>query len=248
MKWRFRILAVHTFVLAAAPATPQTCPCPPAPTPGWHGGAGLGLALTSGNSDTRNLSLDFLVTYDPQKRNVVKIDGLYLRSKAEGSDTANKAALGLRDEYSFGRAFLFGEGRYQRDRFKLLDYLITPAVGAGYKLVDGPRVKAAVDAGLGLAFEKLEAQDATTDGAVRAGESFSWKISETATFTHLGNAIWKMDDFADAFYHLDAVLAASVSQRLELRLSGVIDVKNKPADPSLEKTDTSLLASIAFKF
>jgi putative salt-induced outer membrane protein len=248
MKLRFRLLAVHTFVLAAAPAAPQTCPCPRAPTPGWHGSAGLGLAITSGNSDTQNYSLDFLVTYDPQKRNLVKIDGLYLRAKSEGADTVNKAALGVRDEYSLGRAFLFGEGRYQRDRFKQLDYLITPIVGAGLKVVDRPRVKAAVDAGVGLAFEKLEARDATTDGALRAGESITWKISDTATFTHLGNAIWKMDDFGDAFYHLDTGLAASVSQRLELRLAGVIDVKNKPADPSLDKTDKAVLATIAFKF
>jgi putative salt-induced outer membrane protein YdiY len=248
MKWCFRLLAVQTLVLAAAPAAPQTCPCPPAATPGWHGGAGLGLAITGGNSDTQNYSLDFLVTYDPQKRNVVKIDGLYLRAKADGADTANKAALGLRDEYGLGRAFLFGEGRYQRDRFKQLDYLITPIVGAGLKLVDGPRVKAAVDAGIGLAFEKLEARDATTDGALRAGESIAWKISETATLTHLASAVFKMDDFGDAFYHLDTGLAASVSQRLALRIAGVIDVKNKPADPSLKKTDTALLASIAFKF
>ena len=248
MKRCFRLLAVHAFALAAAPAAPQTCPCPPAPTPGWHGSAGLGLAITAGNSNTQNYSLDFLATYDPQKRNLVKIDGLYLRAKAEGNDTVNKAALGLRDEYSLGRAFLFGDGRYQRDRFKQLDYLITPTEGAGLKLVDRPRMKAAVDAGVGLAFEKLEARDATTDGALRAGESITWKISDTATLTHLGNALWKMDDFADAFYHLDAALAASVSRRLELRLAGVIDVKNKPADPSLDKTDKAVLASIAFKF
>ena len=249
MKWCLKLLlAVHAFVLAATPAAAQTCPCPPAPTPGWHGGAGLGLAITSGNSDTQNYSLDFLVAYDPHKRNLVKIDGFYLRAKSEGSDTANKAALGVRDEYGFGRSFVYAEGRYQRDRFKLLDYLITPIVGAGLKLVDRPRVKAAVDAGVGIAFEKLEARDATTDGALRAGESMSWKVSETATFSHLGNAIWKMDDFGDAFYHLDTGLAASVSQRLELRLAGIVDVKSKPAEPSLKKTDKAVLATIAFKF
>jgi len=248
MKRRFGILAVPAFLLAAAPARAQTCPCPPTPTPGWHGGAGLGLAITSGNSDTQSYSLDFLATYDPRKRNVVKIDGLYLRAKSEGEDTANKAALGLRDEYGLGRAFLFGETRWQRDRFKQLDYLITPVVGAGLKLVDRPRVKAAVDAGLGLAFEKLAERDGTTDGALRAGESVAWKISDTATFSHLGSAIWKMDDFGDAFYHLDTGLAASINQRLELRLSGVIDVKSKPADPALDKTDKAVLASVAFKF
>ena len=226
----------------------QNCPCPPKPTPGWHGGAGAGLALTSGNSDTQSYNLNMLAVYDPQRRNVIKLDGLYLKSKAQGEDTADKAAFGARDEYSLGRAFLFGEVRYQRDRFKLLDSLIAPTVGAGYKLLDGARVGLGVDAGIGLALEKLEGQDRTTDGALHAGEALSWKISDNSRFTQAASALWKIDDFADAFYHLEAGLASSINSRLELKLAGLVDVKNKPATLAIQKTDKALLASLVFKF
>jgi putative salt-induced outer membrane protein len=242
------ILGAALALLAAGAARAEECPCPPKPTPGWHGNAGAGLALTSGNSDTQSYNLSLLVVYDPQKRNLVKIDGLYLRSKAEGEETADKAALGLRDEYSFGRAFLFGEVRYQRDQFKELESLISPSIGAGYKLVDQERLTLSVDAGVGLAFERLTGQDGTTDGALRAGESLAWKISDNSSLSQAATALWKMDDFEDAFYHLDAGLVSSINSKLELKLAGVVDVKNKPARPTLEKTDLALLASIVFKF
>lgn len=242
------------FVLAAgaalvtAPALAQTCPCPPAPTPGWHGSAGAGLAITGGNTDTQSYNLNLLVVYDPQTRNLLKLDGLYLKSKAEGVDTADKAAFGLRGEHKRGRAFAFGEVRYERDKFKLLDSLVSPIVGVGYKLVDQANLVAGVDAGVGLSFESLEDRDTTTSGAVRAGESLAWKISPTSTLSEAARALWKTNDFGDAFYHLEVGLASSINQRLELKLGGVVDVKNKPADLALEKTDEALLASIVFKF
>jgi len=31
-------------------------------------------------------------------------------------------------------------------------------------------------------------------------------------------------------------------------VAGLVDVKNKPADATIEKTDTALLASVVFKF
>jgi len=245
-----RLLAFTGLIgLAASFAAAQDCPCPPKPTPGWHGNAGLGLALTKGNTDTQTFNLSALAIYDPLRRNVVRLDGLFLKSKAEGENTANKAAFGARDEYKLGsRAFLYGEVRYQRDEFKRLDSLITPAVGAGYKLVDGKKVTLGVDAGLGLAFETLEGQEGTTDGALQAGQAFTWQISTNSKLTQAARALRKFDDFADAFYHLEAGIASSINSRLELKVAGLVDVKNKPADATIEKTDTALLASVVFKF
>ena len=250
MRRRLRLLASTSLIaLGASFVAAQDCPCPPKPTPGWHGNAGVGLALTSGNTDTQTYNLSALAVYDPLRRNVVKLDGLFLKSKAQGENTANKAAFGARDEYKLGgRTFLFGEVRYQRDEFKRLDSLITPMVGAGYKLVDGPKVSLGVDAGLGLAFESLEGQEGTTDGALHAGQAFAWQISTNSKLTQAATALWKINDFADAFYHLEAGIASSINSRLELKVAGLVDVKNKPADATIQKTDTALLASVVFKF
>jgi hypothetical protein len=39
-----------------------------------------------------------------------------------------------------------------------------------------------------------------------------------------------------------------VSRRLDLKVAGLIDVKNRPASPTLEKADEALLIALVFKF
>jgi hypothetical protein len=45
--------------------------------------------MTSGNSDTVSTNAAYDITYDPQQRNIVKSDGLFLRARTEGDLTAN---------------------------------------------------------------------------------------------------------------------------------------------------------------
>ena len=87
-----------------------------------------------------------------------------------------------------------------------------------------------------------------SSGAYRAGEAFGWKISPTVAFTQKATALWKMDDTADAYYHLDLGLTTSISKVLELKLAWLLDHKTRPAIPTLEKTDTSFIAALVAKF
>lgn len=116
------------------------------------------------------------------------------------------------------------------------------------KLVDRERLNLGLDAGVGLAFEKLEGRPGTTDGALRAGQALTWKSSATSTLTQAASAIWKMDDLGDAFYHLELGLASAVSSRLDLKLAALLDAKSRPATPELEKTDEAFVASLVFRF
>src|SRR6187549_3932346 len=223
---RVGLLAVAATLLGAGSVGAQEplCPCPPPspPPPVWKGTLGGGLSLTGGNTDTKSYNLDFALIRDPKKKDVFKADGFYLRSDTDGEATVDRTGLGTRYERALGkaaRAFAFGEVRYLRDAFKDVDHLITPTVGAGYRFLDGERVKLSADAGVGLAFEQLAGQEATTDGAVSAAENLLWKMSANAGFVHAGRALWKIDDFGDAYYHLDAGIVASLVRRFELKLT-----------------------------
>jgi putative salt-induced outer membrane protein YdiY len=244
-------LTAIPLVLAAALANAQP-PAPaasPTPTPGWHGNLGAGLAATHGNRDTQSYSLSALVSYDPLRRDVLRFDALYLNAETDGSINVDKSALGARGERRFGdRAFVFAESRYQRDRFKALSYLISPALGAGLKLVTTDRLALSADTGVGLAFEKLHDRDATTSGALRSGETLAIKLSPSATFNQMAAALWKMSDFGDAFYHLEAGLTLSIVRRAELKLQALTDWKTRPARPGLEKRDDALMTAVVFKF
>src|SRR5688572_12464046 len=63
---------------------------PPAPPQTWTGQAGAGVALTSGNSDTLTYNLAFDLTRDPKTRNVIKMNGLYLRGEQNDELTVNR--------------------------------------------------------------------------------------------------------------------------------------------------------------
>jgi putative salt-induced outer membrane protein len=247
----FALALAVSFAVRSIAQEPAPCNCPsppPPPPPHFEGTLGAGLSLTSGNSDSNSYNLDFKLKYDPKKKGVFKADGLYLRTDTSGEATVDRTSLGGRYEYALGggRFFAFGEVRYQRDRFQDVDHLVTPSVGLGVRLVDEKNLRLGVDAGVGLAFEKLTGQESTTSGAVSAGQNFLWKFSPVASFVETSRAVWKMDDFGDAYYHFDAGVAASLTKRTELKLGFADDYKSRPPGTN-KKNDTSVLATIVFK-
>ena len=246
---RLLTIVLSTLVTAAAPALAQdTCPCPEEPEPGWRANVGFGLAYTTGNTDTQNVNLSFDVTHDPKTKNVFKTDGLWIRNKTDGELSADRAALDVRDEYTFsGRTFAFVELAYQKDAFKELDYLWTPLVGIGHNILDSDKLLLTVDGAVGGAFEKLLDQDATTAGTFKMGQSLGWQVSGNARLTQSAWGLWKFEDLSDSYYHFDLSISSSVTGWMDLQLSLVDDYKNKPATPDLEKNDLAVLANLVLK-
>lgn len=251
-------LAVLALLALSLPAAAQElCPCPPPPPPppDFTGSLGLGAALTSGNTDTFNLNFSLGLKYDPKSKNVVKFDATYLRGETNDELQLDRLSATLRDEYSFSpKVFAYGELGYLRDRFKGIEYLFAPAVGAGYKVLDSDTLKLSVDAGFGGAFESdyvdypASSDTVSSDSAaIRAGEAFAWKISPTAALTQAFTALWKTEDTSDAIYHFEIALSASITKWSEVKVAFTDDYKNKPPDPKLKKNDIALVAMIVFK-
>jgi len=207
------------------------------------------MALTGGNTDTSSYNLTANVVHDPKTRNVFRGEGLYLRTSDDGEATSDKTLLSVRDEYSVSkRTYVFGQLGYLRDKFKNVDYLISPVVGAGVKIVDQPKALFAVDAGVGGAFENLTGLDSTTDFALSANERLELKPSGVTTVYQKSAALWKADDFDDAYYRFELGLAAKVAAHFEVKLAFADDYKNKPFPATLEKNDTSFIASLLLSF
>ena len=61
------------------------------PPPPWSSSIGAGLALTSGNTDTKNINFSGTTKYDPKTRFVFKGEALYLRGEANGTKQVDKA-------------------------------------------------------------------------------------------------------------------------------------------------------------
>jgi len=242
------VVAAIWSVVVASTAFAQA-PAAPGPPPTWTGSAGAGVAITSGNSDTMNYNFGFDITRTPMGRNVMKWTGLYLRGDQNDVVVVNRTSLGFRDEYTLsGRTFLFGQIDYLRDTFKLIDYLVAPTAGIGYKIIDTEPTKFAVDAGVGSVTEKNPDVDARTSAALTAGEKLQIQLTPTALLKHATTGLWKADDLEDGLYTFSIGLATQISQRVQLSVDLLDSFKNKPPTPETRKNDVALVTAITTKF
>jgi len=234
------------WLIAASAAMAQA---PEGPPPNWAGAAGAGLSVTSGNSDTLNANLAFELTRTPKGRNVMNWKGLYLRGNQNDTTVVNKTSLAFRDEYTLsGRTFFFGQLDYLRDTFKLIDYLVAPTAGIGFKVVDTDAATFVVDAGSGAVIEKNPNAARQTSAAFTAGEKLTLQLTPTASITHGATGLWKANDPADALYTLSIGLGTKISERMELSIDLLDSFKTRPATAATRKNDVALVTAITTKF
>jgi putative salt-induced outer membrane protein YdiY len=239
--------AIIVTILSAFATTAFAADPPPAKP--WATSLGAGLAITSGNTDTKNYNLAFGTKYDPKTRFVFKADALYLRGDSNGVTQVDKMSADARGEYSLSdRTFAFTEVSYLRDPFKDLNYLVAPLAGAGYRIIKSDARNLTVDGALGAQFESDTGVGKSSGGAAKAGENFDQALSPTSKVTEKLTALWKTNDFGDALYHFDAGLTTTVATRLELKLAYVYDYKTKPPVAGIKKGDSAIFAALLVKF
>lgn len=222
-------------------------PAPPADL--WTSSIGAGLALTSGNTDTRNVNVSFNTVWDPKTDRLFKADAVYLTASSDGETQVDKATANTRFERMFEeRAFWFGEVQYLRDPLKEISYLISPLAGAGIHLIRDERRTLTVDGAAGGIFEENESFGRETSGAIKAGESFEWRLSEVSSFTQRLSGLWKVNDLSDALYHFDAGITTTIVSRLDLKVSLVYDYRSRTPSPDVKNGDSALFAALVFKF
>ena len=235
---------VIVLAFLALPVFAQTTPAKP-----WTSTFGAGLALTSGNTSTRNYNVSLTTKYDPKTRLLFKAEALYLLGKSNGEKQVDKATADLREEYTLSdRTFTFGEVSYLRDPFKGISYSLAPLAGVGYRIFKSDRRTLSVDGAAGAIIENDLGIGRTTSGALKGGENFEWMLSPTSKFTQKVTGIWKTNDFADSLYHFDAGLTTTIATRAELKLAYNYDYKNRPPSPDIRKGDSALFAAVVFKF
>ena len=238
-------LLVVFFCLAIQPILAEDLPA----GKNQAGSFSAGLSLTRGNSDTKNINLTFDFAQRVNARNVAKYNAFYLRADQGGALTVDRTSLGARDEFTVSpRTFAFADAQFLRDRFKEIDYLVTPTAGIGQHLIKETNLDLSVEGGAGIALEKDSGLDRQTSGALQARQVLTWKFSPTATFGETAAGLWKTKDFGDALYHVEASLASNLTARSQLKLSALDDYKTKPPAAGIKKNDISIIAAVVMKF
>ncbi|HEU4521719.1 MAG TPA: DUF481 domain-containing protein [Thermoanaerobaculia bacterium] len=240
MRSRFLFLILLPAVVFAQDPEPPASP--------WATSVGAGLAVTSGNRDSESFNVSFSTEYDPKAVHVFKAEALHIQGETEGELTIDKTSASARYERNFSdRGFAFTETTYLRDVFKNLDYLVAPVIGAGYHVLDSETLQLTFDGAIGFTVEKDMVRGRRERQAWKAGESLEWQVAEKTKFTQKLTGLWNAD-VDDALYHLEAAVATTLVERIELKISYIYDYKTRPPLVTLKKGDSALFAALVYKF
>jgi len=240
---------VFFVLLAASPISSVFAQAPAEPTPLYTGNVGGGLAITSGNTDTKNFNLTAAVVRDPKTRNVIKGNASYLRGDQNDLLNLDRSSFNVRDEYTLsGRTFVFGQVDYLRDKFKEIIFFWAPTGGVGYKLVNSASTQLQLDGGAGGVLERNPGIASKKSGSIAAGQRFSHKFSSTASINESLSSIWKTQDFEDSLTNLSIGVTTTVVGNLQLKLEFLDSYKNKPAKVGLKRNDTAFVTAFVLKF
>jgi putative salt-induced outer membrane protein YdiY len=222
---------------------------PSGPPKGLSGSAGFGLSFTQGNTDTLTFNATDDSIYDPKTGNVMKWNLLYLRGKQNHVLTVNRLSATFRDEDSLTtRMYVFGQIDTLHDTFKEIDYLIAPAAGVGYKVLNSMRTQLTADAGAGAVIEQDAGVTARGSVAATLSEKLVHQLTETTTLKQAAAALLKTNDWSDGLYTFQVGIAAKISTRFQLAVDLLDSFKNKPIDPTLKQNDVALVVSVVAKY
>jgi len=214
----------------------------------YTGNLGGGIAITGGNTDTKNFNLTASLVR-AEMRNVIKGSLAYLRGDQNDVLNLDKTSFNFRDEYTIsGRTFVFGQLDYLRDQFKQIIFLWVPTAGVGYKLVNTDATQLTIDSAVGGLLEKNPGLETSKSGSFVPGQRFQQKISSTAAFTQSLSTIFKTKDFADSLTNFSLGVTTALAGKLELKLEFIDSYKNKPTNALLKKNDTAFVTAFVVKF
>ena len=215
----------------------------------WTGSLGAGFSRTGGNTNTTSYNIAFNALHDAKTGNVIKMDGLYLRSTAQEERTADQLRLSFRDEKTISdRLFAFGAVTLRRDPFSEITYLVNPLAGIGYNLVKTDRWSFSLSGGGGVSWEKNPGLDVNTSGTVNAHQALGIQLAEKTSIYQSTSGLWMTDNFQDAFYHFVAGIATQLTDRIKLKVEFDDDFVNLPPSPNILKNDTAFLTTFLYSF
>lgn len=227
-----------------------------APTePKWTGAVGAGIALTTGNSETRQAN----VAADAElKREKDRITLGFLWVYADNKNNAAKTWT-LTDRKTFGRAkydYFFTEKTYayglvtaEGDLLQDIALRWTAGAGVGHQYLDNETWKFGVEAGVTVIdtdYRTASTTD-TQDTSARIATNTSYKLNESWSFAHTLEAYPSIEDTQDFYGRSDFRVNASLTESMVAGFQWVVDYDNTPA-AGRERVDNRYLLSLGWKF
>ena len=210
----------------------------------WKYKAEIGASFASGNSENESANGAFVAKYSGEQwGHELGLAGNY--GNDGGTTTAQRWEFRGQSNYKFGeKAYAFGAGRYEDDRFSAYDYQATLAGGLGYRFVDTERTKFWVQGGPGYRYAKVNETGETEDGLIFRGDvGLDYQITET---TKVVDRFLVEAGSDNTYLQNDLGLEVTISGALGLRVGYQVR-HNTDVPPGVDKTDTLTTVGLLYE-
>ena len=150
----------------------------------WTGGAEVGMVITGGNTDTRNINAKANVENERDKwRHSGSIEAV--NTSDEGGTTSERYLAQVKADRKLGEFnYLFGLAVFDTDRFAGYSSRTSETLGLGRRMLTRDDLTLDLEAGVGARqTEATPSGDRTDEMLLRGAGSLGWLISDSATFS-----------------------------------------------------------------
>ncbi|MCC5881313.1 MAG: DUF481 domain-containing protein [Halomonas sp.] len=240
--WRAAGFALLLLPSSALSASVFYAPPPPGEdAPDFSGEAELGYTHLAGNTDSQTLigksRLTWLTgrlshTLRGEVRNVTR----------DGTTSAEQYLLSARERYDFnGPHYLFGFGRWERDRFSGYDHQLTAIAGYGRHVIDSQRHRLSLEAGPGYRYDRLRDEEDDSLGLAYAALDYMWTLSP---YSYVRQEMSVEAARENTTSRSISSLTARLNSRLSLRLSYEARHNSDPPETASARTDHTTSATL----
>ena len=213
----------------------------------WSGNISVGLADTTGNSESRNTNISAEATRKTVADKLF-LDGHFNRTKAAGVTSADAVRGGMRLDVNITKdRFYFLFGRLEVDKIKDLDMRSTVGAGLGNVFYDHPRGH--LDMGFGITYVRDTYENAPKDSDRTFLYSLNWdrQISRAFKLKERLLVYPNLADFADYRIEADTRFDYALGNSLSITLGFTNRYDSEPL-PGKEEHDLTVTTSITKKY
>lgn len=210
----------------------------------WTGKVELGGYLTTGNSDTSGLN----GAVDAKREGLRWRQNFHVQADYQeslGITTREHYLVSYEPNYKVNeRAYIYGQGQYESDRFLGYYNRFSTSVGGGYSVVKTAAIK--LDLELGPAYRYSEATDATTQSSIaaRGSVNFNWKLLPGLSIGQIASTyVQRYNSTISSATALNAKLIGPLSAQLSYN----VQYESEPPIGSVS-TDTTSRAALVYSF
>lgn len=208
----------------------------------WEADAEFGMVITSGNTESETINGKFRVLNEREYWRH-RLQGSGLNDSEEGDTNAERYQADYKTDYKLTRwDYIFGNLRYEKDRFANQDYRTSETVGYGRRLLDRSDLRWDAEVGAGARQLKPRDGDRENDAMLRLASDLRWEFTESG---RLEQSLMMESTNEETFTESVSAIRGTMTDNLGLTLSFTVRHTDSVAADT-ERTDTVTAVNLSY--